>query len=104
MVGSSRAFSCIHIVEVFERIETMRKKQPRGTGRSKVDLEKELIAAFERVIARDYPNPNRAGCPSAAQLRQIAEAGIKAKRELLDHVGRCWPCVQDLKRLRRSQK
>jgi hypothetical protein len=80
------------------------KKQPRGNERNKDDFEKQLLAAFESVVARDYPNPNRGGCPSADQLREIAEAGSKANPQILTHVARCWPCVQDLKRLRHSRR
>jgi hypothetical protein len=35
----------------------MKKRQPVGNERNKLDLEKELIAAFERITARDHPNP-----------------------------------------------
>jgi hypothetical protein len=80
------------------------EQQPRADKRNKDDFEKQLLAAFERVVARDHPNPNRGGCPSAEQLRYIAEARSKASPEILTHVARCWPCVQDLKRLRRARE
>jgi hypothetical protein len=82
----------------------MEKRKAAGNKHDEVDLERELISAFERVTARDYPNPNRVGCPSPDQLRQIAEAGAKINVDIGDHIGRCWPCVQDLKQLRREKR
>jgi len=86
--------------------ESMNKRKPVGKKRDKAHLERELIAAFERVTARDHPNPNRVGCPSPDQLRQIAETRTKINADIGDHIGRCWPCVQDLRQLnlRRARK
>lgn len=81
----------------------MKKRKPAGKKHGKVDLERELISAFERVIARNYPNPNRVGCPSPAQLKQIAQAKATINAEVGNHIAQCWPCVQDLKKLRREE-
>jgi len=81
----------------------MNKRKPAEKKRDKTHLERELISAFERVTARDHPNPNRVGCPSPAQLRQIAGAKATINAEVGDHIGKCWPCVQDLKQLRREK-
>ena len=83
--------------------ESMKKRKLAGNKRDKAHLERELISAFERVTARDHPNPNRVGCPSLARLRQIAEARGTINAEVGDHIGKCWPCVQDLKQLRREK-
>jgi hypothetical protein len=81
----------------------MKKRKPAGKKPDKAHLERELISAFERVTARDHPNPNRVGCPSSAQLRQIAEAGATINADVGDHIGKCWPCVQYLKQLQREK-
>jgi hypothetical protein len=81
----------------------MKKRKLAGNKRDKTHLESELISAFERVAARDQPNPNRVGCPPPARLRQIAEASGTISAEVGDHIGKCWPCVQDLKKLRREK-
>jgi hypothetical protein len=77
----------------------MKKRKAGGKKRDKAYLEKELISAFERVTAREYPNPNRLGCPASAKLKQIAEPGAKVSADIVDHLGKCWPCVQDLRQL-----
>jgi hypothetical protein len=83
--------------------ESMTKRKPAGKKRDKAHLERELISAFERVTARDHANPNRLGCPSPAQLRHIAEARATINAEVGDHIAKCWPCIQDLRQLRRDK-
>jgi hypothetical protein len=84
----------------------MKKRKAAGKQRDETATEKELISAFERVTAREYPNPNRVGCPASATLKQIAEPGAKVSADIADHLGKCWPCVQDLRQLnlRRMRK
>jgi hypothetical protein len=82
----------------------MNKRKPAGKKSDKAHLERELISAFERVTARDHPNPNRVGCPSPAQLRQIARVRAGINAEVADHIGKCWPCVQYLEQLRREKR
>lgn len=71
---------------------------------SMTQLERQLMFAFERVTARDHPNPNRIGCPSAEKLRKIAIEGSRMTVGIIDHIGKCWPCLQELKRLRREKE
>jgi hypothetical protein len=84
----------------------MKKRKAAGNQRDETATEKELVSAFERVTARIYPNPNRVGCPASAKLKQIAEPGTKVSSDIVDHLGKCWPCVQDLRQLnlRRTRK
>jgi hypothetical protein len=77
----------------------MKKRKAAENQRDQTATEKELISAFERVTARKYPNPNRVGCPAPAKLKQIAAPGAKISADLVDHLGRRWPCVQDLRQL-----
>ncbi|GEM_PF-2328053 len=101
MVWGVLGLSPAYIVSINVRgHKSMTKRKRSEQNHDNAHLEKELISAFERVTARDHPNPNRVGCPSPAQLKQIAEAKATINAEIADHVGKCWPCVQDLKQLR----
>ena len=63
--------------------------------------EKALIEAFERVVCRDHPNPDRLDCPGTPVLQQFAmQPDAFASSPLLKHIGHCAPCLQELKQLR----
>jgi hypothetical protein len=84
----------------------MKKRKAPGNERDETAVEKELISAFEWVTASRYPNPNRVGCPPPEKLRQISGPGATVSADFVDHLGKCWPCVQDLRQLhlRRTRK
>lgn len=69
-------------------------------------LEKALYPAVENVIERDYPNPNRDGCPGRSFLEKAAFfAGSLSAEEnalVVQHVPKCWPCFKELKHLRKT--
>jgi hypothetical protein len=72
-------------------------------------LEKALHPAFEAIYEQECPNPTREGCPDHSLLVKAATApGSLSGDEnalFLDHVLRkCWPCFQEVKNLRASQK
>lgn len=65
--------------------------------------EKDLLEAFERVVREDHPNPKREDCPDPFVIQQIVAAPadeILIDELTLRHIGQCWPCLNDLKRLR----
>lgn len=70
-----------------------------------VDWETELMAAFETVVHRDFPNPQRTGCPGHGLLRALA-AGRKDDQSAraLAHIRECAPCFDELKQLRATNK
>ncbi len=72
------------------------------------ELEQALYSAVEHVIEKDFPNPNRDGCPGQAFLEKAAKSPSILDSEessiLTQHVPRCWPCFSELKRLRKSAK
>lgn len=71
--------------------------------REEVNLEKELIDAFDRVAHQDYANPSRANCPGIGALRELAFQPEQARSvSILGHFGHCAPCLDELKRLRAS--
>ena len=68
-----------------------------------MDWEKDLIEAFERVIYRDFPNPERVGCPGRDSLVALAACRTDARATLiLDHIRQCAPCFDELKQLRKT--
>jgi len=68
-----------------------------------MDREKDLIDAFETVVHRDFPNPERAGCPGPEVLAQLIRRPADAQlSHLLEHVTQCAPCFDDLKELRKG--
>jgi hypothetical protein len=77
-----------------------------GPGRKTSEaLEDKLIAAYERVLHADYPNPERMGCPGSEILRQLATSPETFTcQSTLEHLGRCAPCVDELKKLRLQAK
>jgi hypothetical protein len=68
----------------------------------RMDIEKELLAAFDRVVHEDFPNPQRINCPGREVLRKLAlKPGDTQFIELLAHIRQCAPCFDELKELRR---
>ncbi len=74
-------------------------------GREEMHLEKELVDAFDRVVHQDHPNRNRTKCPGSALLQKLASHPEEFQSaSTLAHVRHCAPCLDELKRLRRSFK
>jgi len=70
-----------------------------------MDLEKDLLDSFNRVVHEDFPNPQRIDCPGRDVLLKLAQQPAGAQfSHLLDHVRRCAPCFDELKDLRREAK
>lgn len=67
--------------------------------------ERELIRVFDGVLHSDYPNPERIGCPGNGVLKKLATCPEEfACESTLRHLGRCAPCVDELKQLRLKVK
>ena len=70
-----------------------------------VSTEKDLIDAFEGVVHRDFPNPERVGCPAPETLARFATHPADPDfAGLLTHIGQCAPCFDALKELRRNRR
>lgn len=70
-----------------------------------MDLEKELLGAWDRVVHEDFPNPERISCPGRELLLKLAQPPADAQfADLLAHVRRCAPCFDELKGLRQMQR
>ena len=69
-----------------------------------MDREKDLINAFENVVHRDFPHPERVGCPGREVLAQLARLPADTHlSRLLEHVRKCAPCFDELKELRKGR-
>jgi hypothetical protein len=53
---------------------------------------------LQESILRDYPNPNREGCPGDAAVRQVAWRTELQKDDLWQHITHCSPCYADFLR------
>jgi hypothetical protein len=59
--------------------------------------EKRILDALGRGLLKEFPNPDRAGCPSSDVLKRIAshEMPLTEAEEWLDHLTSCSPCYSD---------
>ena len=65
-----------------------------------MNRERYLIDTFENLVHRDFPNPGRVGCPGREVLAQLARLPAETQlSHLLEHVRKCAPCFDELKRL-----
>ena len=53
-----------------------------------------------RGLLKEFPNPQRVGCPGADVLKRIAshEMPLSEAEKWLDHLGSCSPCYADFRR------
>lgn len=73
--------------------------------RKSVNLEKELLDAFDRVVHQDHPNPRRIGCPGHYVLKKLAdEPESVSAPSALAHIRQCAPCFDELRELRRLRQ
>ena len=59
--------------------------------------EKRILDALGRGLLKEFPNPDRAGCPSSDVLKRIAshETPLIEAEKWLDHLTSCSPCYGD---------
>jgi hypothetical protein len=69
-----------------------------------MNLEKELLDAFDRVVHQDYPNPRRINCPGSSALEKLAAVPeAHCSSSTLAHIRQCAPCFDELRELRRMR-
>ena len=64
--------------------------------------EQRLLDALGRGLLKEFPNPERRGCPGVDVLKRIASRTMplnEADRRL-DHLGSCSPCYSDFSEFR----
>ena len=59
--------------------------------------EKRILDALGRGLLKEFPNPERAGCPGSEVLKKIAsnEMPLSEAEKWLDHLTSCSPCYSD---------
>lgn len=69
--------------------------------------ERDLLAALERVMRDDHPNPDRIDCPEPIVIERLATLPvneIQVDQATLHHISQCWPCFSRLKELKQRAK
>ena len=63
--------------------------------------EKRIFDALGRGLLKEFPNPDRAGCPGSDVLRRIASHAmpLAEAEKWLDHLTSCSPCYSDFSEL-----
>jgi hypothetical protein len=67
----------------------------------------DLLAALETVLQQDHPNPNRVGCPPHSTLERLAQfscGDLPVDQSVLMHISECYPCAEELRRLRTTRR
>jgi len=77
-----------------------RESDLNAKGYSERD-EKRILDALGRGLLKEFPNPDRAGCPGPEVLKRIAshEMPLAEAEKWLDHVTSCSPCYRDFSEL-----
>ena len=73
-----------------------RESDLNARGYSERD-EKRILDALGRGLLKEFPNPDRNGCPGSDLLRKIAshEMPLPEAEKWLDHLTSCSPCYGD---------
>ena len=73
-----------------------RESDLNAKGYSERD-EKRILDALGRGLLKEFPNPDRAGCPGSDVLKRIAshEIPLAQAEKWLDHLTSCSPCYSD---------
>ena len=68
--------------------------------------EERILEVFSRGLLREFPNPDRRGCPPCEVLKRIAghEMPLSEAEKWLDHLGSCSPCYRDYLDLRAASR
>lgn len=68
--------------------------------------EQRLLDALGRGLLKEFPNPERSGCPGADVLKRIASRTmpLDEAEKWLDHLGSCSPCYRDFSEFRKAQE
>ena len=77
-----------------------RESDLNAKGYSERD-EKRILDALGRCLLKEFPNPDRAGCPGSDVLKRIAshEMPLVEAEKWLDHLTSCSPCYRDFSEL-----
>ena len=68
--------------------------------------ERRVLDVLGRGLLRDFPNPERVGCPPPGVLEGIAShrVPLAEAEKWLDHLGSCSPCYRDFTQFQKTQE
>src|SRR5258707_2215681 len=68
--------------------------------------EKRILDALGRGLLKEFPNPNRTGCPGPDVLKRIAshEMPLSEAEKWLDPLGACSPCYSAVSRFQAASR
>ena len=66
--------------------------------------EKRVLDALGSGLLREFPNPERVGCPPSEVLKDMAShrVPLAEAENWLDHLGSCSPCYRDFSQFQKS--
>src|SRR5579863_76807 len=66
--------------------------------------EKRILDLLDKGLSRDFPNPQRIGCPGPATLKSIAlhKLPLAEADPWLEHFSSCSPCFQEFSEIRKQ--
>jgi hypothetical protein len=66
--------------------------------------EQRILDLLDRGLSRDFPNPERIGCPGSAFLEGVARHKVPLSEadQWLDHLSSCSPCFQEFTEIRKQ--
>ena len=64
----------------------------------------DLQDIVQQAILREFPNPERKGCPGQESLRELANRPRPTRDAVWEHVTHCSPCYQEFLGLRTQVK
>jgi hypothetical protein len=71
-----------------------------------VGEEKRFLDALGRGLLKEFPNPERSGCPGSDVLKRLASKTmpLEEAEKWLNHLGSCSPCYKDFSELRKGRE
>jgi hypothetical protein len=90
---------------MYIRFAADRKANLNARGYS-VGEEKRILDALGRGLLKEFPNPERSGCPGSDVLKRIASKTmpLEEAEKWLNHLGSCSPCYKDFSELRQVRE
>ncbi len=62
----------------------------------------ELKRVLQEAVLRNYPNPDRLGCPGSKVLKEVAKQRLPFEDSHWDHIYHCSPCYREFLDFRRE--
>ena len=60
-----------------------------------------VLKGLQKATLRDFPNPERVGCPGAAVIEALANRRLPHNHEAVQHITHCSPCYAEFLAIRR---